>query len=232
VVRRVLLLAVVLTPAVLAAQQPPSTVPALPSIGLPLQPIGLPPPAVTPPSSRSREAHPHDRGHRAPQPTPWLVYAPGPYAWFDEWSAPAAEARRERPRSYEEGPRTGRLRVQVEPPDAQVFVDGTYAGTPGDANEIELAAGVHRLEIVAPGHESTAVDVHITAGERITYRGRLTAVPPPPSQRAPNDATRPGRVIYLLKDCYLGDVPPPPGSLPARCDLRQMITYPIADGLQ
>ena len=224
--RIVVLLAVVLLPAVLAAQQPPSTVPALPSIGLPLQPIGLPPATVTPPPPRNREPHRRDHLPRThPQPVPWVVYAPGPYEWFDVRSAPVTDTRSERPRAYEHGPRTGRLRVQVEPPDAQVFVDGSYAGTPGDANEIELAAGIHRLDIVAPGHESTAVDVNITAGERITYRGRLAMVPP--ARTASNDPDRPGRVIYLLKDCYLGDVPPRPGSLPARCDLTQMLTYPI-----
>jgi hypothetical protein len=72
---------------------------------------------------------------------------------------------------------TGELRLQVRPRDAQVFVDGSYAGTvdefDGTFQSLRLEEGEYKVELVQPGYEPLDFDVRITAGEKVTYRGDL-----------------------------------------------------------
>jgi len=71
----------------------------------------------------------------------------------------------------------GSLRVEVKPKDAEVFVDGYYAGIvdefDGHFQHLSLAPGPHRVEIRAPGYEPLAFDVGIQANHKTTYRGLL-----------------------------------------------------------
>jgi formylglycine-generating enzyme required for sulfatase activity len=53
--------------------------------------------------------------------------------------------------------RTGRVRVEVSPADARIFVDGRPA-TPSNG-VLELTAVAHRIEARAPGHVSQSVSV-------------------------------------------------------------------------
>jgi hypothetical protein len=71
----------------------------------------------------------------------------------------------------------GVLHFRVKPRKAEVYIDG---GLVGQANEFEglfhrlrLDAGVHRVELRAPGYQPLVVNVRIQAGESITYRGEL-----------------------------------------------------------
>jgi hypothetical protein len=72
---------------------------------------------------------------------------------------------------------TGELRIDVEPKQAQVFVDGYYAGVVDDFDGIfqslRLEDGEYQVEIVQPGFEPLAFDVRILPGEKVTYRGFL-----------------------------------------------------------
>jgi PEGA domain-containing protein len=72
---------------------------------------------------------------------------------------------------------TGELRLQVRPHDAQVFVDGSYAGTVDDFDgtfqSLRLEEGEYHVELVLPGYEPLGFDVRITTGEKVTYRGDL-----------------------------------------------------------
>ena len=72
---------------------------------------------------------------------------------------------------------TGELRLQVEPRQAQVFVDGYYAGTvdsfDGVFQSLRLEAGPYQIEIVLEGYEPLVFDVQIAPGEKVTYRGQL-----------------------------------------------------------
>jgi hypothetical protein len=82
---------------------------------------------------------------------------------------------------------TGELRLQVRPRDAQVFVDGAYAGTvdefDGTFQALRLEGGEYQVEIVAPGYEPLDFDVRITPGEKTTYKGDL--LPEQPGQPYP-----------------------------------------------
>jgi len=72
---------------------------------------------------------------------------------------------------------TGELRLQVRPRDAQVFIDGGYAGTVDDFDgtfqSLRLEGGEYQVEIVLPGYEPLDFDVRITPGEKVTYKGDL-----------------------------------------------------------
>lgn len=80
---------------------------------------------------------------------------------------------------------TGELRLQVRPRDAQVFIDGSYAGTVDDFDgtfqSLRLEEGEYKVEIVLPGYEPLDFDVRIIPGEKVTYRGDLIPEQQPPT---------------------------------------------------
>ena len=65
----------------------------------------------------------------------------------------------------------------MSPVDAEVWVDGFYAGVVDDFDgtfqSLRLESGGYRIEIVAPGYEPLVFDVRITPGRKTTYRGDL-----------------------------------------------------------
>jgi hypothetical protein len=71
----------------------------------------------------------------------------------------------------------GSLRIVDAPRDAQVFVDGFYAGIVDDYDgvfqHLNLEAGPHTIEIGLDGYPSLAFDVNIIPGRTITYRANL-----------------------------------------------------------
>lgn len=76
----------------------------------------------------------------------------------------------------------GYLRLRVEPREAQVFVDGYFAGEvdefDGVFQSLTLEDGSHHIEIVAPGQPPLEFDVNILPGQKVTYRGDLRAPRP------------------------------------------------------
>jgi hypothetical protein len=72
---------------------------------------------------------------------------------------------------------SGAIRLKVKPEEAQVFVDGYYAGNVDDYDgvfqRLNLSPGAHRIEIRSPGYQSHSFEVQIIPGETITYRGDL-----------------------------------------------------------
>lgn len=223
-------------PAVVSGQSRSAgpTTPSLPPIGLPLAQIGLPlspiglplPPIGLPaqPSPRTRESAPHPPRAFRPsvrRPTGLLIV---PQYWW-EWpgsgdSTPPPSSEPLPP--IVAAPRTGTLRLAIDPFDAQLFVDGEYIGTAEDFNgDVELEEGSHVLEIRAQGFESLAFRVKIAAGRAIRYAGSLVRTPgsePPPPPPPAHDT------FYYIPGCYLGNVPPEKVNLPATCDFSRLIT--------
>lgn len=99
--------------------------------------VVLPEPEETPARARDR---------RTPR--------PGPAGGSD--AAPAALAR-------------GLLRLDVGPDDAAVYLDGQYLGTAGELARLRgalpVAQGVHRVDVVRPGHVAETVEVEVVEGE-------------------------------------------------------------------
>jgi hypothetical protein len=71
----------------------------------------------------------------------------------------------------------GAVRLKVKPRDAEVFVDGGYAGIvdefDGTFQKLQLETGTHKLEIRKDGFETLSFDVHVTDDHTITLRGEL-----------------------------------------------------------
>jgi hypothetical protein len=80
-----------------------------------------------------------------------------------------------------QGP-TGALRLKIHPKDAQVYVDGYYAGVVDDFNghfqHLDLVPGPHHVEVRAPGRQSLEFDVVIQARHTTMYEGTLAPLTP------------------------------------------------------
>jgi hypothetical protein len=67
----------------------------------------------------------------------------------------------------------GAVRIVDAPRDAQVFVDGYYAGVVDDYDgvfqHLNLEAGAHRIEIQIQGEPPISFDVRVRPGETLTY---------------------------------------------------------------
>jgi translation initiation factor IF-2 len=75
----------------------------------------------------------------------------------------------------------GGVRLRVDQRDAEVYVDGYYAGTVDDFDgiwqQLRLDDGGYRVEIKKPGFETLVFDVRVTPGRTITYRGHMVPGP-------------------------------------------------------
>ena len=75
----------------------------------------------------------------------------------------------------------GEVRLQVTPRDAQVFVDGYYAGVVDDFDgffqSLRLESGGYRIEVRYPGFQTETFDVYVTPGRKINYRAQLRPAP-------------------------------------------------------
>jgi hypothetical protein len=71
----------------------------------------------------------------------------------------------------------GGVALDITPADADVWVDGQYAGKvqdfDGTTQPLTLTPGTHRIEVQAPGYQPMSVDVGIQAGQVVPYRGDL-----------------------------------------------------------
>lgn len=118
---------------------------------------------------------------------------------------------------------TGMLRLAVTPFAAQVFIDSYYVGTVEDINAqrvLALEAGPHRIEIRAQDYEALTFDMRIPPYETLTYRGALQ----PSRSAAPVTRAAPAAQgpMYVISNCYLGNVPPRVDRLPSGCDINRV----------
>jgi hypothetical protein len=71
----------------------------------------------------------------------------------------------------------GGVALEITPYDADVWVDGEYAGKVQDFDGTEqpltLTPGTHHVEVQAPGYEPLSVDVGIQPGQVTPFRGDL-----------------------------------------------------------
>lgn len=71
----------------------------------------------------------------------------------------------------------GGVALEMTPYDADVFVDGQYAGHvedfDGTTQPLTLSSGAHQIVVQAPGYEPMTVNVEIQPGQVIPYRGDL-----------------------------------------------------------
>jgi hypothetical protein len=126
----------------------------------------------------------------------------------------------------------GGLVLMTVPDSAQVFVDGFYVGLAEEfgtqGRPMSIAAGVHRIELRAPGYETLSFSVVIDPYQIMRYRGDMTrlsstpasVVTPAPAVQQPAVAKN----YYVIPKCYAGDKPPK-RPLPAGCNAKDLQTY-------
>jgi hypothetical protein len=75
----------------------------------------------------------------------------------------------------------GGVQLDVQPWRAQVYVDGAYAGEvqefSGYYRHLPLTIGAHVVTIVADGYVPLVLEVFISPGQTLTYRGSLPYAP-------------------------------------------------------
>ena len=71
----------------------------------------------------------------------------------------------------------GRLRLDVVPAEAEVYVDGVYAGRPerfdGVSRNAAIASGTHRIDVRAEGYQDVAFGTRITKSKSTVERVTL-----------------------------------------------------------
>jgi hypothetical protein len=73
--------------------------------------------------------------------------------------------------------RVGGLSFEIDPYDAEVYIDGDFVGYASDfAPEqmpLTLLAGRHRVDLASPGYQDVSFDITVVAGQVIPYQGTL-----------------------------------------------------------
>jgi hypothetical protein len=76
----------------------------------------------------------------------------------------------------------GGVRIAVPQRNAEVYVDGYYAGIVNDFDgtfqQVNLEPGAHRIEVRAQGFEPSTFEVQVTPGHTVTYRAALRQAQP------------------------------------------------------
>jgi hypothetical protein len=80
---------------------------------------------------------------------------------------------------YAATPNAGQVKLDTKVKDAQVFVDGSYAGTVRQLKTMTLRPGTYTIELRAAGHARYAEKIYVIAGKRITLNPDLPPVPAP-----------------------------------------------------
>jgi hypothetical protein len=83
--------------------------------------------------------------------------------------------------AYSSGYDFGGVRLRMRPRDAQVFVDGHYAGIVDDFDgtfqQLRLEQGAHKIEVRMPGFEDLELDVYVQPGRTINIHEDLRPRP-------------------------------------------------------
>jgi len=105
---------------------------------------------------------------------------------------------------------SGRLKTEVDPGRAGVFVDGKYVGPAANfkiARTYELPAGQHEVRLVDPRYEEIVKTVTITAGKKTVIKETMKALPPakPPFGKLRIENADHFAAVYV-NDRYMGHV--------------------------
>jgi hypothetical protein len=68
---------------------------------------------------------------------------------------------------YGYGPATGALKFDTKVKDAEVYIDGAYAGTVGKLKTMYLRPGSYNIEVRAPGRTQFDKKVYVAAGKTL-----------------------------------------------------------------
>jgi hypothetical protein len=69
--------------------------------------------------------------------------------------------------AYYGAPNAGQVKLDTHVKDAQVFVDGAYAGTSGKLKTMWMRPGTYTIEMRAPGQAQFAEKIYVVAGKTV-----------------------------------------------------------------
>jgi len=107
-------------------------------------------------------------------PTPGYGYAPGDQggdtgvdrSGYSEGDAGMAAGEDNPPAARRDDNRQfGRLRLEVRPDDASIYVNDRFQGMAREIRTLDLPPGRHRIEVVRPGYRTEQREVQIAPGE-------------------------------------------------------------------
>jgi len=74
-------------------------------------------------------------------------------------------------------PNAGQVKLDTKLKDAEVFVDGAYAGTVGNLKSLWLRHGAYNLEVRSPGRTTYAERIYVVDGKTVHVRPELSVEP-------------------------------------------------------
>ena len=90
----------------------------------------------------------------------------GPYGWYGPYYGP-----------YPYGPylvaNVGQVKLDTHVKEADVFIDGSYAGTLRDLKTMMMRPGNYDISVRAPGRESFEQKIYVVAGKTLKLRPEL-----------------------------------------------------------
>ncbi len=105
---------------------------------------------------------------------------------------------------------TGKLKTEVNPGRAGVFVDGKYLGPAANfkvGQTYELPAGEHDLKLVDPRYQDIEKKITIVAGKKLVVTETMTALPVPKPPFAYVRTENPDHFAAVyLNDHFVGHV--------------------------
>ena len=90
----------------------------------------------------------------------------GPYGWYGPYYGP-----------YPYGPylvaNVGQVKLDTHVKEADVFIDGSYAGTLRDLKTMMMRPGNYDIAVRAPGRETFEQKIYVVAGKTLKLRPEL-----------------------------------------------------------
>jgi hypothetical protein len=126
-------------------------------------------------------------------------------------------------------PDPGQLQVDVQPVNAQVFIDGLFVADAGFLRREggrTLDAGAHRIDVRSEGYEASSIDVRIDPKQTTVYRTQLKPIAAAPAPAQVAAAAPTPKTFYVIPGCYAGDTQPQATQLPPGCDAARLRAIP------
>jgi hypothetical protein len=107
------------------------------------------------------------------------AYVSGTYAPAPSETLVAPETTPSRSRSPELEGDWGRVRLEVRPEDASVYLDDRFLGTARDMRSLKLTPGRHTIELVRPGFAVERREVEVVEDESVDVLVEMRSARPP-----------------------------------------------------
>jgi len=105
---------------------------------------------------------------------------------------------------------SGRLKTEIDPGRAGVFIDGKYVGPAANfkiARTYELSPGEHEVRLAEPRYEEIVTKVTVTAGKKTVLKQQMKPLPPakPPFGQLRTENPDHFAAVYV-NERYMGHV--------------------------